>query len=363
MTGAKNEPRHSDADLSAFHAIARALTSALDLESVLTAIMGQMERFFRPEAWTLMLTDERRRDLYYALADERFGRRLSGVRVPFGEGASGLVAERGEILIVPDAVNQPETKIGFDTRLGLAVRSAFCIPLRSRLRTLGVIQLFNLPPEAFSEYGKSRLTVLSDFAAVAIENARAFERVQELTITDECTGLYNLRHFDNTLLQEMVRSERLSMPMSLIFIDLDHFKLVNDQYGHQVGSQLLAAVGATIKGQVRSIDLAFRYGGDEFIVLLPGTGKRKAAEVANRLLVTLRKTSHPIPPVLHLNVRASLGVSSYPDDGKSAQEILRAADARMYEIKGGARDGVSFTGKATLRGNQEGAADLGPSSF
>jgi len=360
---ATTEFRDNDADLLAFHEIARALTFALDLESILTTIMEQMERFLCPEAWTLLLTDERHRDLYYAIADRRFGRRLSGIRVPFGQGLAGLVAERGELLIVSEAASQTGTKVEFDPRLGITVRSAVCIPLRSRLRILGVIQLFNLPAEAFSEYGKSRLTVLSDFAAIAIENVRAFERVQELTITDECTGLHNLRHFDKVLTHEMVRCERLSTPLSLIFIDLDHFKLINDQYGHQVGSQLLAAVGVTIKAQVRSIDLTFRYGGDEFIVLLPGTDKRKAAEVANRLLLTLRKTGHAIPPALRLNVRASLGVSSYPEDGTSAREILHAADARMYEVKNATRDGVVFTRGATLRSKLAEIADPSPSRF
>jgi len=363
IMSATTDPTHTDVDLLAYHEIARALTSPLDLESILTTVMRQVERFFRPEAWTLLLTDEHRRDLCYAIADTSSGRRVLGARVPFGEGVAGLVAERGELLLFPDAGSQPGTKMGFDPRLGIGIRSAICIPVRSRLRTLGVIQLFNLSPEAFSEYGKSRLTVLSDFAAIAIENARALEQVQELTITDECTGLYNLRHFDSTLTQEMVRSERLSMPLSLIFVDLDHFKLVNDQYGHQVGSQLLAAVGATIKAQVRSIDLAFRYGGDEFVVLLPGAGKHRAAEVANRLVSTLRKTNHAIPPALRLNVRASIGVSSYPEDGRSAQEILRAADARMYEVKGRSRDGVSFTGNAALGGGRERPADPGLSSF
>src|SRR5271168_3903258 len=207
MTAAKNEPPRTDVDLVAYHEIARALTSGLDLESILAVIMRQMERYFVPEAWTLLLTDEARRDLYHAIGDDRFGRRLTGVRVPYGEGAAGLVAERGDFLIVPNAATPARAELGFDHRLGLAVRSIVCIPLRSRLRILGVIQLFSLPTEAFSESVKSRLTVLSDFAAIAIENARAFERVQELTITDECTGLYNLRHFDNTLTHEMVRSE------------------------------------------------------------------------------------------------------------------------------------------------------------
>ena len=344
MIGKTSEQRQTMADLMVFHEIARALTSSLELQSILATIMRQMQRFFLPETWALLLTDDQRKDLYYAIADGRFGPSLADVRVPYGEGMAGWVAERGQTLVLPEVVAGTKADPRLDPHLGFQVRSAVCIPLRSRLRTLGVIQLFNLPPENFSEYAISFLLVLCDFAAIAIENARAFERVQELTIIDECTGLYNLRHFQHVLQNEVARCERLGAPMSLIFIDLDHFKLVNDQYGHQVGSRLLAEVSATIKAQIRTIDLAFRYGGDEFIVLLPGTGKQKAVQVANRLLYTLRKTPHTVSPSLRLNVRASLGVSSYPDDSKSGAEVLRTADARMYEVKGSTRDGVAFTG-------------------
>ncbi|AXC10893.1 Response regulator/GGDEF domain protein [Acidisarcina polymorpha] len=332
------------ADLMVFHEIARALTSSLDLESILTTIMRQMQRFFRPETWALLLTDESRRDLYYAIADGRYGSQLSEVRVPYGQSMAGWVAERGETLIVPETSKHPLAEIGVDSHLGFEVRSAVCIPLRSRLRTLGVIQLFNLPPDTFSDYAISFLLVLCDFAAIAIENARAFERVQELTILDECTGLYNLRHFAESLRNEMKRSERLNLPMSLIFIDLDNFKLVNDQYGHQIGSRLLAAVSGTIRSQVRSIDLVFRYGGDEFIVLLPATGKRKAIQVANRLLYSFRNGPHDVSNDLHIDVTASFGVASFPEDGKSGHEILRVADARMYWVKGSSRNGIAFDG-------------------
>jgi diguanylate cyclase (GGDEF)-like protein len=363
MIGTIHESRTSPADLSAFHEIAHALTSSLDLNSVLHAIMRQVEGLFHPEAWVLLLTDERRRDLCYAIGDVRFGRRLADLRIAYGEGVSGQVAERGEPSIMSDATSEAGRGVVFDARLGLEVRSAISVPLRSRQRTLGVIQLLNLPAESFSEYALSCLTVLSDFAAIAIEHVRAFQSVEELTITDECTGLYNLRHLDSVLPHELARCERLPTSMSLIFVDLDHFKQVNDQYGHQVGSQLLAAVGATLKGQVRSIDKTFRYGGDEFVVLLPDTGKMKAVEVANRLLTTLRKTNHAISPLLRLNVRASIGVSSYPEDGKSAQELLRVADARMYGIKGSSRDGVGFNGLPALRAGSGRASDPAPSPF
>jgi diguanylate cyclase (GGDEF)-like protein len=223
-----------------------------------------------------------------------------------------------------------------------------CIPLRSRLRTVGVIQLFNLPPEMLTDYAITFLLVLCDFATIAVENANSFQRVQELTIIDECTGTFNVRHFDRTLKNEIARCERLGLPMSLIFLDLDHFKLVNDQYGHQVGSKLLAQVGASIRAHVRSIDLTFRYGGDEFVILLPGTDKRRAIQVADRLLAAFRESPHKVGEDLYLGVTASIGVASYPEDGKAETDILRAADARMYEVKGGARDGVVFSGQGDL---------------
>jgi len=333
------ESKRSMDDLMVFHEIARALTSSLDLESILATIMRQMQRHFRPETWNLMLADEQRKDLYCVIADGRFGANLHGSRIPYGTGMAGWVAERGEILIVP----QVTADTAFDPGLQDHVRSAVCIPLRARQRTLGVIQLFNCPPETFSDDAISFLLVLCDFAAIAIENARAFERVQELTIIDECTGLYNIRHLERSLAEEIVRCERLGMSMSVIFIDLDHFKLVNDHYGHQVGSELLACVGATIKSRIRSIDLAFRYGGDEFVVLLPGTPKRKAVSVANRLLEAFRTTTHAVESSLRLNVRASIGVSTYPDDGKADHQILRSADARMYLVKSASRDGLAWS--------------------
>jgi diguanylate cyclase (GGDEF)-like protein len=345
MTLAQTESKRELADLMIFHEIARALTSSLDLESILAAIMRQMQRHFRPETWNLMLMDEERKDLYCVIADGQFGSHLHGSRIPYGEGMAGWVAERGEILLVPKVT--PETAL--DPGLQELVRSAVCIPLRARQRTLGVIQLFNCPPDTFSNDAISFLLVLCDFAAIAIENARTFERVHELTIIDECTGLYNLRHWHRTLADEVARCERLGMSLSLIFIDLDHFKLVNDHYGHQVGSQLLAAVASTIKSHIRTIDLPFRYGGDEFIVLLPGTSKRKAVSVANRLLEAFRTTNHPIHTGLRLNARASLGISTYPDDGKTGQQLLRAVDARMYSVKGTTRDSIAWSeGKNAL---------------
>jgi diguanylate cyclase (GGDEF)-like protein len=221
------------------------------------------------------------------------------------------------------------------------VRCAICIPLRSRDRTLGVIELVNYRAATLTTETTAFLRVLCDYAAIAIQNVRAVERIQELTITDDCTGLYNSRHLFSVTESELERSRRFSLPFSLIFIDLDHFKRVNDLYGHLTGSRLLAEIARTIKQNVRGIDSAFRYGGDEFIVLLPQTGKDAALEVTQRLLHSLHETRYLLSEGLELRMLASFGIASYPEDGSSIQEIIGAADEMMYLVKNSSRGNIA----------------------
>jgi diguanylate cyclase (GGDEF)-like protein len=338
------DPNPNLKDLLVFHNVARALTSALDLDSILRAIMKQMEQFFEPEQWSLLIMDEPRQELYYAVAVGHTEAEVHYLRVKVGEGLAGWVAEHGESLIVPEVARDPrfaETTGGHKFR----IRSAICMPLRSRLRTLGVIQLFNCRLETLTDYTISFLHVLCDYAAIAIENARAVERIQELTITDDCTGLYNQRQLYRMLEKESERAKRFGSPFSLIFIDLDHFKLVNDDYGHQVGSQVLAEFGQSLRALSRDVDSTFRYGGDEFIVLLPETGKAEAQKAAWHLYERLRLRRYRVTDRLQLEIRASFGVATYPEDGRTIHEVIRAADAMMYQVKASTRDNVAVAGQ------------------
>jgi PleD family two-component response regulator len=205
-------------------------------------------------------------------------------------------------------------------------RSIICVPLQSKHRVLGVIQLINCAMESFGEQEMFFLHALCDYAAIAIDNARAVEKIQELTITDDCTGLYNARHLYKTLEAEVYRSARFGYEFSVIFLDLDHFKHVNDTYGHLVGSKLLQEIG-----------------------LLPQTDKHSALVVAKRIQDMMRKTVFLAEDGLNLNVRCSMGLATYPEDAKSSHEIIRQADEMMYMVKNSSRDNIAVAQQGILK--------------
>src|SRR5271163_2456367 len=190
---AGTSPIRLSQELTIFHDVAKALTSSLDLDSILQTIMEKMAEYFRPDTWSLLMVDDERDELYFAIAVGTASEALKNIRLKVGEGIAGHVAKHGEDLIVPDVMNDPRFAKRIDEMTKWETRSVICIPLRSRLRVLGVIQLVNVDMNDFGEKEKFLLQSLSDYASIAIENARAVEKIQELTITDDCTGLYNAR--------------------------------------------------------------------------------------------------------------------------------------------------------------------------
>jgi len=327
-------------ELHIFHDVAKALTTSLDLDSILQTIMEKMAEHFRPDTWSLLMVDEEKNELYFAIAVGTASEALKNVRLKVGEGIAGHVAKYGEKLIVPDVRGDKRFAKRIDEVTQWETQSIICVPLRSKLRVLGVIQLVNVEMVNFTHEEQFFLQALCDYAAIAIENARAVEKIQELTITDDCTGLYNARHLYKTLETEVYRSARFGYEFSVLFIDLDHFKQVNDTHGHLIGSKLLAEIGYLIKAQLRLIDFAFRYGGDEFVVLLPQTSKDAALVVARRLRDSLRASMFCKEEGLNLNVRASIGLATYPHDAKSPNDIIRQADEMMYMVKNSTRDSI-----------------------
>ena len=340
--------RHSQ-ELTIFHDVAKALTSSLDLDSILQTIMEKMAEYFRPDTWSLLMVDEARDELYFAIAVGDKAEVLKNVRLKVGEGIAGWVAKNGEARVVADVRTDPFFASRVDEATKWETRSVICVPLRSKLRVLGVIQLVNVDMTRFTDSELFFLQSLGDFAAIAIENARWVEKIQELTITDDCTGLYNARHLYKTLETEVYRSSRFGYEFSILFIDLDHFKAVNDTHGHLVGSKLLAEIGYLVKAQLRLIDFAYRYGGDEFVVLLPQTSKDQALVVAKRLQDAMRTTRFCRDEGLNLNVLASIGLATYPHDARTAHDIIRQADEMMYLVKNTTRDNIGVAQRGVLK--------------
>jgi diguanylate cyclase (GGDEF)-like protein len=336
------ESRQMD-HLRVFHDVARALTASLELEEILGAIMEKMAQFFGPERWSLLMVDDVSGELYYAIAVGENAESLKGLRVPLGEGVAGWVAATGNPLIVPDVALDPHWSAFATKHPDLKIQSIACVPVRAGNKTLGVIQLLNSKLDLLSEYSISFLRILCDYAAIAIQNARSMTLIQELTITDDVTGLFNARHLYTQLDEQVARGQ----VFSLMFVDLDHFKSVNDTHGHLLGSRLLAEIGGLLKRSLGPNNAAFRYGGDEFVALLPGMGKAAASGTTMALCEDLRAARFLEGAGLSLHVSGSFGLASFPEDGNTVQTILRSADTMMYEAKK-TRNNVAVAGKGTL---------------
>jgi diguanylate cyclase (GGDEF)-like protein len=326
-------------DLLVFHQLTRSLTSSFELDAILRAILEQMERIIHADLWTLLMREGESDELYYAIASNGEQAALRDVRVKVGEGVAGWVVEHGETLIVPEAEDDPRVKAAGGA-MPARVRSVIALPLRGRKGTHGAIEIYNPSADRMSDYTIAFLHILADHAAIAIENSRDMARIQQLTITDDTTGLNNVRHLYDVLGRELDRCRSDRAPVSLAFLDLDFFKLVNDAHGHLVGSLLLAQTGQRLRQLSRAHDLCFRYGGDEFVILMPATDADEALNHMRHLHRAFLESEFRLSPGLALTVSASVGVATAPGDGKTVHALLGAADARMYAVKSSGRGQV-----------------------
>jgi diguanylate cyclase (GGDEF)-like protein len=321
-------------ELATLVEIGKALTSTLNLEELLNVIMEKISLLLQSRNWSLALIDESNGDLVFEIAVSPAGSLLKGMRLAVGEGIAGWVAANGQPLLVPDVQADPRFARRIDATVAFCTHSVIAVPMRSRNRVLGVMELVNSVGEGtFSQDDLEILTIIADYAAIAIENARNFEKIRQLTITDELTGLFNGRHLHHLIGHEVERCKRYGGQLSLVFIDLDRFKQVNDTRGHLIGSRLLSEIGAFIRERIRKVDMAARYGGDEFIILLPATDKKGAFIMASKLHQQLQAHRFLADEGEGTHVTASFGLANFPADAETKEDLIRLADMAMYRAK------------------------------
>jgi diguanylate cyclase (GGDEF)-like protein len=183
-------------------------------------------------------------------------------------------------------------------------------------------------------------TALLGPAALALENALTVERAEALSVTDDLTRLYNSRYLNQSLRRETKRAVRTNRALSLLFIDLDGFKAVNDTYGHMHGSRALVEAAAVIRSSARETDVVARFGGDEFAVILPETAREGALMVAERIRDRIAAHSFLTADLLDVRLTASVGIATLPDVAASAEELMQAADRAMYKVKVSGKNGI-----------------------
>jgi diguanylate cyclase (GGDEF)-like protein len=231
-----------------------------------------------------------------------------------------------------------------DGRVQGACGAVIAVPLRCRARTMGalvVIERTATPAEPpLGDVVAELLASVLEAPAVALDNALALRRAEALSVTDDLTQLYNSRYLNQALRREVKRTSRTNRPLSLLFADLDGFKGVNDVHGHLVGSRALVEAAHVIRASARETDVAARFGGDEFSLILPDTGSAGAAAVAERVKNRVAAHLFLAEDALDIRLTVSVGVATLPDVAETAEELLKAADTAMYRVKGSGKNGV-----------------------
>jgi diguanylate cyclase (GGDEF)-like protein len=246
-----------------------------------------------------------------------------GKKIPIGTGILGRVARTGERALVQNALPGNLTGILPDSR------AVLCIPITYGESLLGVLNIESRSENAFTPQDVLILNTLADLLATALHNAFVFQKLQQQSITDGLTGIKTRRFFWEALSAEWKRASRSGRPFSVVLIDLDKFKEVNDTMGHFEGDLVLARVGRLLEQKSRQSNVVARYGGDEFIVLMPETGSEQAQVLAERL----RQWLATDPMLSEHHITGSFGVASFPMHGFSIEDIIRVADAGMYVSK------------------------------
>jgi len=302
----------SSADqLMILHEASQQITSAsFDPERTYTTIHEAARQLMPCEAFCISILDESKDEIDAAYLFDREGR-TQGQRIPSSEGLSGYVIKIGRPLLVHDCLSTDKMSEIKVKHFGHPdhIRALIAVPMKLGSKIVGMLSVQTYFPYKYSDQEQQMLEMLAAHAAVAIDNSQLFAQVQHLAITDSLTGIYNRRYFFDTAQREFNRSTRYDRHLSIMMLDLDNYKRINDLYGHHIGDLALIDFSKLLQNNIREADILGRYGGDEFSILLPETETQEAMEIAERLRVLIRETTIIIDSKIFTST-ISVGVST-----------------------------------------------------
>lgn len=339
LDAAKKELDRRVLELFTLYNVSKVLNTTFETEQLLVRLVSDISKNLNIHRVMIMLLDERRQEVYSASFTDFEKEGVKGVRRRIGEGFYGLVAQTGMARLISDV--DTELNLSKEDILSPDIRSIIAVPFGRRDKVLGLLCAFKDRPGMFEWHDLELFRAVSEQVGVALENARLYQETKMMAITDGLTGLYNHRFFRERLEVEIERTGRYNHSLSLIILDVDHFKHYNDAHGHPQGDELLRELAELLQKSIRKADLACRYGGEEFALILPETGKETAHSLAERIRKAI--SEHPFPfretqPMGALTV--SIGVSTFPIDNKGIDGLIKKADDALYRAKGEGRNRV-----------------------
>jgi diguanylate cyclase (GGDEF)-like protein len=310
------------------------LSSTLSLEGVIDIVIENVSDLVeKSDACILYLVDEEAHELALKAARGKEG--SLSVKSKKGDIFDMWVLKQRQPLLVSD------TDKDFRFNLDLVpeefrreFKSVIAAPLISQKKVIGILRVESRDVEAYVSDDLRLLTTLSDLAAIALENARLYRRIEELAISDGLTGLYCHRYFKERLDEDIVKATRLRKTLSLLMIDIDSFKVYNDKYGHTAGDIVLKSIGDILKSSIELGYLAARYGGEEFVIILFGKDKSEARSLGESIRKKIESEKFILRQV-DTHVTVSMGCASLPEDAVAMDELIRTADAALYKAKSG----------------------------